>query len=139
MSLKEEFEYLSFRCCYCSAFNPARKKRPTGPKFEASSSMLKALPSTASDSDRNSASDSDAELTKPTVMEPREDSPDIGKVSDVEKLSDMDSTEAEDTEKVVNVMETDEEICPMEVGESIEKELPEEAQKITESENETRE
>lgn len=138
MSLKEEFEYLSFRCCYCSAFNPARKKRPTGPKFETGASPLKALPSTASDSDRNSASDSDADSTKPLITEPRGDSPDVRKLSDVEKLSDAELNDLGDGERVLNVTELDEEISPMEISEPIEKEFPEEAQKISESENETR-
>lgn len=34
MALKEEFEYLTFRCCYCFAMNPARKQRPQAPKIE---------------------------------------------------------------------------------------------------------
>ncbi|XP_067686288.1 endoplasmic reticulum junction formation protein lunapark-B-like [Haliotis asinina] len=34
MALKEEFEFLSFRCCYCYAMNPARKQRPHAPKLE---------------------------------------------------------------------------------------------------------
>ncbi|XP_013407606.1 endoplasmic reticulum junction formation protein lunapark [Lingula anatina] len=32
MALKEEFEYLSFRCCYCFTFNEARKHRPQAPR-----------------------------------------------------------------------------------------------------------
>lgn len=32
MALKEEFEYLSYKCCYCYNFNPARKQRPDLPK-----------------------------------------------------------------------------------------------------------
>ncbi|KXJ23332.1 endoplasmic reticulum junction formation protein lunapark-B [Exaiptasia diaphana] len=34
MALKEEFEYVAFRCCYCFYFNPARKQRPIAPKLE---------------------------------------------------------------------------------------------------------
>ncbi|ESO85439.1 hypothetical protein LOTGIDRAFT_229442 [Lottia gigantea] len=34
MALKEEFEYLSFRCCYCFTFNTARKQKPNAPKLE---------------------------------------------------------------------------------------------------------
>ncbi|KAH9496058.1 hypothetical protein Btru_012615 [Bulinus truncatus] len=34
MALKEEFEYLSFRCCYCYHLNPARKQRPIAPRLE---------------------------------------------------------------------------------------------------------
>ena len=29
MALRDEFEYLSFRCAYCYQLNPARKKKPT--------------------------------------------------------------------------------------------------------------
>ncbi|XP_057655739.1 endoplasmic reticulum junction formation protein lunapark [Diorhabda carinulata] len=38
MALKEEFEYLSFKCCYCSHFNAARKKKASGPTFEEETS-----------------------------------------------------------------------------------------------------
>ncbi|KAL4228972.1 hypothetical protein ACF0H5_012012 [Mactra antiquata] len=34
MAMKEEFEYISFRCCYCYTINPARKKRPFAPRIE---------------------------------------------------------------------------------------------------------
>ncbi|XP_062601700.1 endoplasmic reticulum junction formation protein lunapark-B-like isoform X2 [Saccostrea cucullata] len=34
MALKEEFEYIAFRCAYCRYFNPARKQRPTAPKLD---------------------------------------------------------------------------------------------------------
>ena len=34
MALKEEFEYLSFRCCYCYYLNPAKKQRPFAPRME---------------------------------------------------------------------------------------------------------
>ncbi|XP_023221584.1 endoplasmic reticulum junction formation protein lunapark-A-like isoform X1 [Centruroides sculpturatus] len=33
MALKEEFEYLAFRCCYCFHWNPARKQRPIAPRL----------------------------------------------------------------------------------------------------------
>ncbi|XP_072174085.1 endoplasmic reticulum junction formation protein lunapark-B-like [Diadema setosum] len=33
MALKEEFEYLAFRCAYCGTFNPAKKVRPNAPKL----------------------------------------------------------------------------------------------------------
>ncbi|XP_014676394.1 PREDICTED: protein lunapark-B-like [Priapulus caudatus] len=34
MALKEEFEYLAFRCAYCYAYNPARKQRPNAPRIQ---------------------------------------------------------------------------------------------------------
>ncbi|EHB12771.1 Protein lunapark [Heterocephalus glaber] len=33
MALKEEFEYIAFRCAYCFFLNPARKTRPQAPKL----------------------------------------------------------------------------------------------------------
>ena len=33
MALKEEFEYIAYRCCYCYYWNPARKERPVAPKL----------------------------------------------------------------------------------------------------------
>ncbi|KAL6102204.1 lnpk [Pungitius sinensis] len=33
MALKEEFEYLAFRCAYCYLLNPARKTRPQAPRL----------------------------------------------------------------------------------------------------------
>jgi len=34
MALKEEFEFIAFRCCYCYYWNPARKQRPVAPKLQ---------------------------------------------------------------------------------------------------------
>lgn len=31
MALKDEFEYIAFRCCYCGFFNPARKEKQFAP------------------------------------------------------------------------------------------------------------
>uniref|UniRef100_A0A8D0GKJ7 Endoplasmic reticulum junction formation protein lunapark n=1 Tax=Sphenodon punctatus TaxID=8508 RepID=A0A8D0GKJ7_SPHPU len=33
MALKEEFEYVAFRCAYCFFLNPARKTRPQAPRL----------------------------------------------------------------------------------------------------------
>lgn len=33
MALQEEFEYVSYNCCYCYQFNPPRKMRPMGPRL----------------------------------------------------------------------------------------------------------
>ncbi|CAL8389708.1 unnamed protein product [Gadus morhua 'NCC'] len=33
MALKEEFEYVAFRCAYCFVLNPARKARPQAPRL----------------------------------------------------------------------------------------------------------
>jgi len=33
MALKEEFEYIAYKCCYCMRFNPPRKMRPLPPRL----------------------------------------------------------------------------------------------------------
>jgi hypothetical protein len=38
MALKDEFEYLAFMCCFCNAFNPARKFRTSAPRIAPASS-----------------------------------------------------------------------------------------------------
>ena len=40
MALKEDFEYVSFRCCYCFVQNPAKKQRPSGPKLDPKPELL---------------------------------------------------------------------------------------------------
>nr|CAD7453000.1 unnamed protein product [Timema tahoe] len=76
MALKEEFEYFSFRCCYCYFWNPARKQRPTAP---ALTPPLKDPSSEhSSSSELNSASDSEEaddpeEKTESKVEKPLKD------------------------------------------------------------------
>uniref|UniRef100_A0A8C9YSV2 Endoplasmic reticulum junction formation protein lunapark n=1 Tax=Sander lucioperca TaxID=283035 RepID=A0A8C9YSV2_SANLU len=56
MALKEEFEYVAFRCAYCYFLNPARKTRPQAPRLPEVTGELKmsseaSLPSPAADVD----------------------------------------------------------------------------------------
>jgi len=39
LALKEEFEYLEFKCAYCHLLNPARKERPKPPRLEEQKPM----------------------------------------------------------------------------------------------------
>jgi len=61
MALREEFEYVSYRCCYCHYWNPARKQRPVAPRLP-DPSTVKPLDSDSSDesskSGKNSAANS---------------------------------------------------------------------------------
>ncbi|XP_034069130.1 endoplasmic reticulum junction formation protein lunapark-A isoform X1 [Gymnodraco acuticeps] len=41
MALKEEFEYVAFRCAYCYFLNPARKTRPQAPRLPEVTGDLK--------------------------------------------------------------------------------------------------
>lgn len=91
MALKEEFEYLSFKCCYCFHFNPAPKKRPSCPPLELESSVSpkKAQESSSdtSDSEKNSSSDTES-AEEPAASNSPDDA---GKMSDFDKLSDLDN------------------------------------------------
>lgn len=53
MALREEFEYVAYRCCYCYYWNPARKQRPVAPRLPAAAAA-------ASASDSSSGSDMSA-------------------------------------------------------------------------------
>merc|ERR1711983_619044 len=49
MALKEEFEYIAYRCAYCHYWNPARKQRPTAPKLEATRPQVSTESSSSED------------------------------------------------------------------------------------------
>ncbi|XP_018531300.1 endoplasmic reticulum junction formation protein lunapark-A isoform X2 [Lates calcarifer] len=56
MALKEEFEFIAFRCAYCYFLNPARKTRPQAPRLPEVTGELKMsseapLPSSSADVD----------------------------------------------------------------------------------------
>ncbi|KAK7168604.1 hypothetical protein R3I93_004813 [Phoxinus phoxinus] len=58
MALKEEFEYIAFRCAYCYFLNPARKTRPQAPRlpeFTAEAKMSQDPPAVAMETDLSSA------------------------------------------------------------------------------------
>lgn len=59
MALKEEFEYVDFRCCYCYAVNPAKKKRPLAPRIEPHRPLN--LPQPTESQDENSDNETDDE------------------------------------------------------------------------------
>lgn len=47
MALKEEFEYIAFRCAYCYFLNPARKMRPQAPRLPEVTGEARPLPEAA--------------------------------------------------------------------------------------------
>jgi len=49
MALREEFEYIAFRCCYCYYWNPARKQRPVAPRLPSPVVSSSAVSSDSSD------------------------------------------------------------------------------------------
>lgn len=120
MALKEEFEYLAFRCCYCSTFNPARKERKAAPSI-----MAMSYQSITQGEEERSAS--------PTIDEPESDqeneptkSPEVATITELEdtrsvKEKDKEGPEEEGVEKENKAKEqTKDELCE-EKNENLEK------------------
>lgn len=61
MALKEEFEYIAFRCAYCYFLNPARKTRPQAPRLPESPPEHKMLPAATQPS--SSAAEVDEDMS----------------------------------------------------------------------------
>jgi len=51
MALREEFEYVAFRCCYCYYWNPARKQRPVAPRLPDAAAAAASISDSSSGSD----------------------------------------------------------------------------------------
>ncbi|NXW75687.1 LNP protein, partial [Hirundo rustica] len=62
MALKEEFEYIAFRCAYCYFLNPARKTRPQAPR----------LPDFSFEKQRSTELRPETEPLEPRVRKPQE-------------------------------------------------------------------
>ncbi|TRZ26965.1 hypothetical protein HGM15179_000010, partial [Zosterops borbonicus] len=62
MALKEEFEYIAFRCAYCFFLNPARKTRPQAPR----------LPDFSFEKKRTAELQPETEPLEPREREPQE-------------------------------------------------------------------
>ncbi|XP_036110420.1 endoplasmic reticulum junction formation protein lunapark isoform X4 [Molossus molossus] len=118
MALKEEFEYIAFRCAYCFFLNPARKTRPQAPRlpefsFEKrqaveGSSSVGPLPSGSMISSENQiseesleekdASDNTTEQTEDKITDTEQTNEVIEKASDTEELEEkQEETEKEET------------------------------------------
>lgn len=53
MALREEFEYISYRCCYCHYWNPARKQRPVAPKLPNPATFRPSDPDSSEESSKS--------------------------------------------------------------------------------------
>lgn len=64
MALKEEFEFIAFRCCYCFHWNPPRSQQPPAPRLPlpAPSSSPKVTEPRSSVSEVSSSSGDDTEV-----------------------------------------------------------------------------
>ncbi|XP_077473913.1 endoplasmic reticulum junction formation protein lunapark-A isoform X1 [Stigmatopora argus] len=109
MALKEEFEYVAFRCAYCYFLNPARKTRPQAPVLPEVNDELKSSseapfsPSSAEeDSPQTSKAEDIQDVAPPT---PPESSPE----SDHQSTHDSpgEPSEKSDGEQDLSVMEVE--------------------------------
>lgn len=89
MAVKEEYEYLSFRCCYCYTFNNAVKLRPVAPKLAFESTVIE---SESSESEKQSPSDSDSDTESKRRTKAEED---LDPMSDFDKLSDLEHKQSD--------------------------------------------
>ncbi|RMC18527.1 hypothetical protein DUI87_04418 [Hirundo rustica rustica] len=92
MALKEEFEYIAFRCAYCYFLNPARKTRPQAPR----------LPDFSFEKQRSTELRPETEPLEPRVRKPQE----IQETKDREVLKEGYSTLAESEDDVAQLVET---------------------------------
>jgi len=79
MALREEFEYIAFRCCYCYYWNPARKQRPVAPRLTPAAER----PLPATNSSDSSGSDVSAPNSVPGSRR--------GSVGSIQKLENKES------------------------------------------------
>ncbi|XP_007546565.1 endoplasmic reticulum junction formation protein lunapark-A [Poecilia formosa] len=71
MALKEEFEYIAFRCAYCYFLNPARKTRPQAPRLPELAAELKMAAGDAASSSSSSSSSATGEGDQPLSGKPK--------------------------------------------------------------------
>ncbi|XP_068101548.1 endoplasmic reticulum junction formation protein lunapark [Hyperolius riggenbachi] len=117
MALKEEFEYVAFRCAYCYFLNPARKTRPQAPRLpELSMDRRQILDPQLSVGTLQAATD---ELEQQTSPEPSEEgeTPSPAEAEDVVEEeespgADEVSGEAETEAEVEEISEKEAEIPP---------------------------
>ncbi|XP_076659171.1 zinc-ribbon metal-binding protein lunapark isoform X2 [Halictus rubicundus] len=97
MSLKEEFEYFGFKCCYCNTWNPARKQKCAAPRLDHDVTLSSMQLNSSNDSEEqalSSPSNENETNAKPTQNEPSSPSDTDSDIEVVER-----PTESEDTEQ----------------------------------------
>ncbi|NWR49576.1 LNP protein, partial [Regulus satrapa] len=83
MALKEEFEYIAFRCAYCFFLNPARKTRPQAPR----------LPDFSFEKRQSTGLRSETEPLEPGEREPQETQQTKESEDDVAQLIETNDTD----------------------------------------------
>jgi len=114
MALREEFEYIAFRCCYCYYWNPARKQRPVAPRLAAAAEK-------PTGSSNNSESSSGSDESSPSSRRPS-----------VSKKEEKFLNDDEEKARELSDLKTKEEyiVVKTTTGEAIEETNPEETMEI---------
>ncbi|NXX82213.1 LNP protein, partial [Urocolius indicus] len=105
MALKEEFEYIAFRCAYCFFLNPARKTRPQAPR----------LPDFSFEKRQSTELRSEAELLEPSERKPQkteqseESEEDIAQIVETNEMDDKAPSPEQLNDKPAEEVEKEEE------------------------------
>ncbi|XP_039995709.1 endoplasmic reticulum junction formation protein lunapark-B isoform X2 [Xiphias gladius] len=108
MALKEEFEYLAFRCAYCYFLNPARKTRPQAPRLPEFS-YERRLRAESRSPGPTPRSGTDTEESAPPSGDEKEMGEDQGPAKDVESESQSEEQPHQEEEKELVQEEEEEE------------------------------
>uniref|UniRef100_A0A8D2ZK89 Endoplasmic reticulum junction formation protein lunapark n=1 Tax=Scophthalmus maximus TaxID=52904 RepID=A0A8D2ZK89_SCOMX len=132
MALKEEFEYLAFRCAYCYFLNPARKTRPQAPRLPEFSYERRLRAESRSPGPPLTRSGTDTEESAPPSGDEKETGEDNGRTEEVASESQSQEQLHEKEEEVVQeeVVVQEEEVVQEEVV------VQEEEQEVVEDEEE---
>ncbi|XP_064018292.1 endoplasmic reticulum junction formation protein lunapark isoform X2 [Pogoniulus pusillus] len=85
MALKEEFEYIAFRCAYCFFLNPARKTKPQAPR----------LPDFSFEKRQSTELQSETEPLEPREQKPQETQQTEDSEEDAAQITETDETDNE--------------------------------------------
>jgi len=104
MALREEFEFIAFRCAYCHYWNPARKQKPSAPRLEASA--LRPQVSTESSSEdeesvsraKESESASDSKETSKDIEKSTKEPEETVRKNSIKSNTSEEEKEKEDTD-----------------------------------------
>ncbi|XP_045070881.1 endoplasmic reticulum junction formation protein lunapark-B-like isoform X4 [Coregonus clupeaformis] len=98
MALKEEFEYIAFRCAYCYVLNPARKTRPQAPRLPEFS-FERRMRSESPTPEKSAASEATDESATPSGDEKELEAPSDEVEPQVEKAQSTEETPDPNVEK----------------------------------------
>ncbi|NWS93891.1 LNP protein, partial [Mionectes macconnelli] len=103
MALKEEFEYIAFRCAYCFFLNPARKTRPQAPRLPDFSFEKKLSTELQSETEPPESREE-----KPQQTEQTEESDDVAQIVETNERDDKTPNSEQLNDKLAEEIEKEE-------------------------------